>query len=338
MGRDLCHASRSGQNAGSTINLEAGGKPMRNPFIALVALRLVAAAQVPDAHAPAFDVASVKPKVDPGMTPMICLVPCSPGERLTVEGARVDIRYMSLSRLLLTAYRLKPYQLSGPDWMKTQRFDILAKIPEGGSKDKVPEMLQSLLAERFKLAVHRENKEQPVYALVVGKNGQKLQAPAADADAPLPNTPGARGLYTPGGEASVDANGNVAITGGALGPMRGGRGSDGGMKMDMLKITMSGLADLLTPHEDRPVVDMTSLKGAYRFTFVIVAPSGESGRKGGPPADGAGGRDGGADPPRDIFGDALFQALERAGLKLEKSKAPVATIVVDHLEKTPTEN
>lgn len=316
---------------------------MRNPLIALMALCLAAPAQVPDAHAPAFDVASVKPAADPGRMPMICLVPCSPGERLTVEGARVDIRYMSLSRLILTAYRLKPYRLSGPDWMKTQRFDIVAKIPEGGSKDQVPEMLQSLLAERFKLAIHHENKEQPVYALVVGKNGQKLQPPAADADAPLPNTPGGRGLYTPGGEAFVDANENVAVTGGALGPMRGGRGSDGGMKMDMLKITMSGLADLLTPHEDRPVVDMTNLKGAYRFTFAIIPPafSGDGGRKGGALADGAGGRDGGgrgADAPGDIFGDALFQALEKAGLKLEKSKAPVATIIIDHLEKTPTEN
>jgi uncharacterized protein (TIGR03435 family) len=113
--------------------------------------------------------------------------------------------------------------------------------------------------------------------------------------------------------------------------------------MDMLKITMPGLADLLTPHEDRPVVDMTNLTGAYRFTFEIVppTPSGDGGRKGGPPADGGGGRDGGgpgADAPRDVFGDALFQALEKAGLKLEKSKAPVATIIVDHLEKTPTEN
>jgi len=315
---------------------------MRNSLIALAVLCIGAAAQVPDAHAPVFEVASVKLAASPGMVPMICLVPCSPGERLTVEGARVDLRYVSLSRLMLTAYRLKPYQLSGPDWMKTQRFDILAKIPEGVSKDMVPEMLQSLLIERFKLAIHRENKEEPVYALVVGKNGQKLQPPAADADAPLPNAPGGRGLYTPGGEASVDADGNVAVTGGALGPLRGGRGSDGGMKMDMLKITMSGLADLIMPHEDRPVVDMTNLQGAYRFTFEITppAPSGDGGRKGGPQADAAGGRDGGgpAEPPRDFFGDALFQALERAGLKLEKSKAPVATIIVDHLEKAPTEN
>jgi uncharacterized protein (TIGR03435 family) len=324
---------------------------MRDSLMVSALLCLAAAAQVANPHAPAFDVASVKPAADPGMAPemsrkltsMICLVPCSPGERLTIEGARVEIRYVSLSRLVLTAYRLKPYQLSGPDWMKTQRFDILAKIPDGGSKHQVPEMLQSLLAERFKLAFHRENKDQPVYALVVSKNGQKLQPPAADADAPLPNTPGGRGLYTPGGEGSVDANGNFATTGGALGPMRGGRGPNG-MKMDMLKITMSGLAELLTPHEDRPVVDITNLKGAYRFTFEIAPPAsvGDGGRKGGPPADGAGERDGrggpGADAPPDVFGEALFRALEKAGLKLEKTNAPVETIIVDHLEKRPTEN
>ena len=78
------------------------------------------------------------------------------------------------------------------------------------------------------------------------------------------------------------------------------------------------------------------------MSWPLTAASGDGGRKGGPPADGAGGRDGGGGPgaeaPRDIFGDALFQALEKSGLKLEKSKAPVATIIVDHLEKTPTEN
>jgi uncharacterized protein (TIGR03435 family) len=78
---------------------------------------------------------------------------------------------------------------------------------------------------------------------------------------------------------------------------------------------------------------------AICLAAMAPSPSGDGGRKGGSPADGAGGRDGGgADAPRDIFGDALFQALEKAGLKLEKSKAAVATIIVDHLEKTPTDN
>ena len=122
-----------------------------------------------------FDVASVKPAVAPAIEPMFCIVPCAPGERLTVTGSRVDIRFMSLQRLILTAYRLKPHQLSGPSWMSAERFDILAKLPDGGSKDAIPEMLQALLADRFKLTVHRENKEQPVLALVPAKTGTKLQ-------------------------------------------------------------------------------------------------------------------------------------------------------------------
>jgi hypothetical protein len=67
----------------------------------------------------AFDVASVKTAVPPGREPMFCIVPCAPGERLTVVGSRVDIRFMSLYTLMVTAYRIKTYQLSGPDWMRS---------------------------------------------------------------------------------------------------------------------------------------------------------------------------------------------------------------------------
>src|SRR5437867_4409787 len=132
----------------------------------------------------AFEVASVKPAVAPAAEPMFCIVPCTAGERLTIVGSRVDIRFTSLHQLLVTAYRIKPHQLSGPDWMRSQRFDIAAKMPEGVSKDRLPDMLQNLLAERFKLSIHRESNPQSVYALVVGKNGLQLQESTADADAP----------------------------------------------------------------------------------------------------------------------------------------------------------
>src|SRR6185503_19368558 len=90
----------------------------------------------------------------------------------------------SLANLICIAYKIKPHQLSGPDWMAAQRFEIMAKMPEGASKDQVPTMLQALLAERFKLTVHRDNKEQSVYAMVVGKNGHKMKEVAADPAAP----------------------------------------------------------------------------------------------------------------------------------------------------------
>ena len=85
---------------------------------------------------PAFEVASVKTALDPGRVPMFCLTPCTPGERLSVVGPRVDIRFMSLQKLIVTAYGIKPYQLSGPDWMRSQRFDIAAKMPDGVSQER----------------------------------------------------------------------------------------------------------------------------------------------------------------------------------------------------------
>jgi hypothetical protein len=95
-------------------------------------------------QSPVFEVASIKISRDPGTVP-VCFVPCT-GERLTVEGTRVDIRFMSLYQLIVRAYRIKLYQLSGPNWMTSQKFDILAKMPEGVSEERIPEMHAS--AER----------------------------------------------------------------------------------------------------------------------------------------------------------------------------------------------
>src|SRR5947208_16668258 len=69
---------------------------------------------------------------------------------MSVDGSRVDIRFFSLADLIRTAYKVKQFQLSGPDWMGSERWDVQAKLPEGTNKDQVPEMLQALLAERFK--------------------------------------------------------------------------------------------------------------------------------------------------------------------------------------------
>jgi uncharacterized protein (TIGR03435 family) len=283
--------------------------------------------------AASFEVASVKIGVQPERVPMFCIVPCTNGERLDVIGSRVDIRYMSLQQLIVRAYGIKPFQLSGPEWMRTQRFDIAAKMPQGVTKDKIPEMLQALLAERFKLAMHRESKEQPVYALVVGKNGAKLTQAAADVAPAVPESARANPLYTPQGDGYILDGGGFVVTDGAYGPIRGGRGANGGMKMEFLKISMPALAEVITPHVDRPVVDMTDLKGSYYFMTLND-----------PPAGGGRGRKGDADAPvdstvsTDPMKDALFAALDKAGLKVESRKAPVELIVVDHLEKIPTGN
>src|SRR5262249_44672616 len=142
----------------------------------------------------AFEVVSIKPAAKSGGAPGFCIVPCS-GENVTVTGSRVDIHYISLHQLILLAYRIKPYQLSGPDWMRAQRFDVAAKMPDGRGKEKLPEILKAMLEERFQLKVHRNTREQPVYALVVGKNGARLRASSADPETPLPA--GGRAMYSP---------------------------------------------------------------------------------------------------------------------------------------------
>src|SRR5262245_14369681 len=121
--------------------------------------------------APAFEVASIK-ETRPSVENM------QAGQfhvGININESRADYGFMSLADLIPYAYRVRPYQLSGPSWMSETRWDILAKIPEGQPGDRAPEMMRNLLAERFKLSVHRETREQSVYALVVGKAGLKIK-------------------------------------------------------------------------------------------------------------------------------------------------------------------
>jgi uncharacterized protein (TIGR03435 family) len=142
---------------------------------------------------PTFEVASIKPakptSIESGRA----------GERLgvTVDASRARFRRMSLMALIGYAYRVKSFQISGPEWASDDRFDIVATIPDGGSPEHVPEMLQALIEERFKLALHTETKEFPIYALVVGKSGPKLTPKPPDYDAAAKNatTPVTLDLY-----------------------------------------------------------------------------------------------------------------------------------------------
>ena len=81
-----------------------------------------------------------------------------------IDGSQVSFKFLSLNNYIAYAYRVKNYEISGPDWMASARFDITAKLPAGGSAKDVSAMLQALLEDRFQLKVHRESKELPVYA------------------------------------------------------------------------------------------------------------------------------------------------------------------------------
>jgi uncharacterized protein (TIGR03435 family) len=265
-----------------------------------------------------FDVASVKPSVESANA----MANVSRG--LHIDGAMVSFNGMPLKWYIHYAYTVKESQVSGPDWLNSERVDIVAKLPAGATRDQIPAMMQALLADRFKLALHRESKDFPVYALIVGKGGVKMKESPLDPD--TDDGPG---------KANVDVN----VTGGERGATVSlGKGASVAFEAQRLvakKVTMAYLADSLARFEDRPVVDMTDLKGTYDFTLdynlddvrALILSSA-------PPGTPL--------PPRQAeVGEtsvSLVDSLQAVGLKLEPRKAPLDLLVIDHLEKTPTAN
>ncbi|SPF51031.1 conserved exported hypothetical protein [Candidatus Sulfopaludibacter sp. SbA4] len=260
---------------------------------------------------------------------------------MRVDAGRMEYTFVSLRDCIRTAYRVKDYQVQGPDWLADVRFDIVAKLPEGASIDQVPEMLQTLLADRFKLALHHESKEHSVYALVVGKNGPKLAASDPDAridfvepKAAAEATARASGGLAGGGmrQAMVFASGGKPAAAGGMSITMGSNGA----QMEAKKMTLAGLADMLSRFVDRPVVDMTEIQGTYDFSLEMASDQlmqmkgtvRAGGDAGGGPVESA---DGGP-------GATIFQSIQKYGLKLEPRKAPIDMLVVDRIEKTATEN
>jgi uncharacterized protein (TIGR03435 family) len=297
------------------------------------------------AAGPAFDVAIIKP-ASPLQTQMAARKQLHVG--ISIDAARLDIGFMSLAELIPVAFAVKPYQVSGPPWIKEARFDILAKMPEGATKEQVPLMLQALLAERFKLVAHRESREHPIYALLVGKTGPKLKDSVPDADVPpVEASPqalngGAPLLNTPEGQLRLSAGGKGAVlSGGSMGTTRISMGPNGAVHLESANMTMPAFADFLTRFMDRPVVDMTELKGTYQIGLDLgITDLIEVARSSGLVPAGAvvGGPAGPAGGASDPSGRTIADTVQQLGLKLDPRKSPADTIVIDHLEKMPTEN
>jgi uncharacterized protein (TIGR03435 family) len=316
---------------------------MPNRFLATVTLAGWLSAAIAQTPAPpAFEVASIKPA---GPINPVDVAAGKLHVGMTISAGRVDIASLTLTNLIGIAYNKKAYQIAGPSWMTTERFDVLAKLPEGATREQVPEMLQALLAERFKLAIHKDSKEQSVYALVVGRNGPKLKEAEPDAAAPSGGT--AAGAPAPVSiSGRPDAKGGVVVSGGQAGPMRMEMGPNGAMHMEMKQVTMSGFADMLARFVDRPVVDRTELKGNYQvaldLSMEVISGMARSAGVMMPGRGAAGGGEAGrgapADAASDPSGTSIFASVQQLGLKLEPRKMPVELIVVDHLEKAPTEN
>jgi uncharacterized protein (TIGR03435 family) len=272
---------------------------------------------------------------------------------MRVDRALVEINSLPLSELINLAFKTKRFQVSGPSWltanpMATDRFDVHATLPEGATEKDVPEMLQALLVERFKLVFHRESTELPVYALLVGKGGVKMKESAPD---PEPAT-------APGEAASVkddqpqfsgrpDQKGGMVVRGGPNGGNMKMSMQEGSMHMESDKMSMSQLADMLSRFMDRPILDMTELKGNYQISLELtMADMMNAARAQGmvmAPGPGAspGGVPGGAAMPEgapDPGSSSIFHSVQQLGLKLDPRKSEFGKLVIDHLEKTPTEN
>ncbi len=273
-----------------------------------------------------FEVATVKPYVPPAGGGIRVMMRGGPG---TNDPGRVSFEGLTLKNLLSTAYAVKTYQISGPGWLDTDRYDIVAKIPEGTTKEQFNVMLQNLLSERFHLALHREKKDLPLYELSLAKSGPKMKssiedpnAPGLGPDGPLP--PGKEGFpQLPPGRPNM--------------AMMIGRGS---ARVVARVQPVSRLADMLGNQLAGPVIDKTGLTGTYDYTLEFAPEAGSVGLLGPPPPAGgdpglsrSGVADGQSEAPN------LFTAVqEQLGLKLDKKKGPLDVLVIDGAERTPAEN
>jgi uncharacterized protein (TIGR03435 family) len=290
-------------------------------FICGIGLALFACYAAQAQTGPTFEAASVKPAPPP--TPAIRnhINTGGPG---TADPGRVDWWSVSMLGFLMEAYDLKPFQISGPDWIASTKFAVTATVPKGATKEQYRLMLQNLLAERFKMQSHIEKKESDVYALVVAKNGPNLKESVEETDTAGPPATAA--------EMQKDADGfylypwlhDVMGTGTINGRSRL-RGNHATMAQLIAKVKfMLGL----------PVKDETGLTGAYDFalTYSQAATMAAAAAQ---PTDGAT-----ANAPETEVPAApdLIGAMPQIGLKLERKREPIDILVIDRLEKVPTEN
>jgi uncharacterized protein (TIGR03435 family) len=279
--------------------------------LALIALGL---AQILSAQK--FDVASVRPSppADPTNTSRVDV-----GVHINKDQVRINA--LSLKDYVAWAYRVKTYQVSGPDWMN-DRFDVNATMAAGSNSEQLPEMMKALLEERFGLKVHKTQKEFPVYVLERGKKPLTLTK--------VELGPAEEGGVTVGGSGSRDG---IAVNMG-----RGASYTFADNKLIGKKLDMTTAVDVLANFLDLPVVNQTKLEGNYDFELPLSADDYRTmliraGQKAGVPL-----------PPQALkllegaSIASLYDAIDNAGLKMESRKEPLDVINVDEIKRQPTEN
>jgi uncharacterized protein (TIGR03435 family) len=268
------------------------------------AFPFVLAALALHAQSPTFEVASVKLAAPPDPRRIEVGARGGPG---TKDPGRWSCKNMRLQDLIVLAYDVQPYQISGPSWLVGDRFDIDANVAPAATKADLRLMIQNLLAERFRLQLHREQKETATFELVVAKSGPKLtESPPREGGTPLPNL---------GGPLETGKDGFPVLPPGV--PIMVSRG--GRVKRVAVGETMEALASMLARQVARQVTDRTGLAGKYDFTLFWAMPG-----RGGEGED---------------LGPSLMTALqEQLGLRLETRNGPMEVLAIDRVEKRPTEN
>ena len=275
------------------------------PFVRVLALLM--ALQLQDAKGPQFEVASIKPAA-----------PDARGMYFrTTAGGTLNITNMSLKEMIIFAWRLQPYQVSGgPPWLDSVRFDITAKPENKPKQDELQAMLKALLADRFQLATHPETKELPIYALALarkdGKLGPKLtEAKEGGCITPDPTQP--RAPQEPGKPPP-------RYCGQMMMAMR---------TLNIISGSVGNMAPMLARMLGRTVIDKTGLTGKYDISLEWTPDEAQLAMM--PP-------DLPKPPPSEMQGPTIYTALqEQLGLKLESQKGPVEVLVIDRAEK-PTGN
>jgi uncharacterized protein (TIGR03435 family) len=271
------------------------------PFSTTLVLAGIAAAPQMQAQA-TFEVASIKPNTS-GATSMKFPFP---------SGGRFNGTNVNLKTLITFAYGVQGFMLEGaPGWLSSDRYDITAKAAESNvSIAQVREMLQSLLADRFHLAAHRETKEVPVYTILEAKNGSKLEEsrPGSCVDGNMPRPA---------------ANQPQPIVCGSF--------FTGPSSLDVRKMSLTQIASTLSIVLGRTVVDKTGLTGTYDFHLEFAPDETVNlvvGRSAGPDDN---------DPDRS--GPSIFTALQqKLGLRLESQRGPGEVLIIDRIERIPAAN
>ncbi len=260
-----------------------------------------------------FEVASVRPS-----EPVLDQVRVG----FSMDKQQLRVTALPLGYYIRLAYDLKSSQLIGPPNLQ-DRFDVTATLPEGVKRDKLGEMLQGLMADRFQLKFHRESREMQVYVLTQGRGPLKLKEVAETA--PDPNE-------------AVTAGGSGSSQGISLNLGNGASFTFAGNKWDAKKLTFAQVADQLEQFVDRPVVDQTNLKGGYDFTLEMTPEDYQTMRA-------RASINAGFPLPPQVMQrldaaqfSSLFEAFEKLGLKLEPKKLAQPVLMVDSILKAPTDN